>query len=110
MECPSCGHEIAPDAEVRFDDEAGIITGQGRAAYLTKTQMEFMMLLRDRFPRVISRDSAMEALYMGGPDEPEIKIIDVFVCKIRQRIAGIGLDIETFRSRGFRLKYESHVA
>lgn len=108
--CPTCGHEIALDADVMFDEESGIITGNGKAAYLTKTQMEFMILLRDRFPRIVSKESAMDAIYMGMADEPMIKIVDVYICKIRQRIAGIGVDIETLWGRGFRLKYKNNVA
>ena len=106
--CPTCGHEIAHDAGVVFDAEAGVITGNGRAAYLTRKQMEFMLLLRDRFPRVVSKESAMDAVYMGMADEPMIKIVDVYICKIRQRIAGIGIDIQTVWARGYRLRYENH--
>ena len=110
MLCPSCRHEIAPDAKVIFDDEAGIITGSGRAAYLTPKQMEFMILLRAKFPETLLKGNAMDAIYMGSADEPETKILDTFVCKIRQRIAGIGIVIGTVRGQGFRLRYSEHVA
>ncbi len=108
MECPSCGHEIDPSAEVRFDDEAGVITGRGRGAYLTKTEMEVIMVLRDRYPRVVSKASLIELLYPIEADEPDMKIIDVFLCKIRQKIEGTGLGIDTLWGRGARLRYPPH--
>jgi two-component system cell cycle response regulator CtrA len=43
----------------------------------------------------------------GGMDEPEQKIIDVFVCKARKKIvrASGGRDyIETVRGRGYTLR------
>jgi two-component system cell cycle response regulator CtrA len=43
----------------------------------------------------------------GGMDEPEQKIIDVFVCKTRKKIvqASGGRDyIETVRGRGYSLR------
>ena len=43
----------------------------------------------------------------GGIDEPEIKIIDVFVCKLRKKLAeatGGSHYIETVWGRGYRLR------
>src|SRR5207237_330051 len=43
----------------------------------------------------------------GGMDEPEIKIIDVFICKLRKKLAkaSSGKDyIETVWGRGYRLR------
>ena len=43
----------------------------------------------------------------GGMDEPELKIIDVFICKLRRKIAeAIGDDscIETVWGRGYVLR------
>jgi two-component system, cell cycle response regulator CtrA len=43
----------------------------------------------------------------GGMDEPEMKIIDVFICKLRKKLAAAsnGKDyIETMRGRGYVLR------
>jgi two-component system cell cycle response regulator CtrA len=43
----------------------------------------------------------------GDLDEPEVKIIDVFVCKLRKKLANAsgGLDyIETVWGRGYALR------
>jgi two-component system cell cycle response regulator CtrA len=55
----------------------------------------------------------LDHLY-GGIDEPELKIIDVFICKLRKKIAAAtGSDhyIETVWGRGYVLKDpDGHVA
>ena len=43
----------------------------------------------------------------GGMDEPELKIIDVFICKLRKKLANAsgGRDyIETVWGRGYMLR------
>ena len=43
----------------------------------------------------------------GGMDEPEIKIIDVFVCKLRKKLAAISGGnefVETVWGRGYVLR------
>jgi two-component system cell cycle response regulator CtrA len=42
-----------------------------------------------------------------GLDEPDIKIIDVFVCKLRKKLAPHGIKIETCWGRGYSLPLES---
>lgn len=46
----------------------------------------------------------MAALYQPGvDDEPEIKIIDVFVCKVRKKLRPFGINIETVWGVGYRM-------
>ena len=57
---------------------------------------------RPRQPR--TKQQIMDALY-GGEDEPEIKIVDVLVCKLRQKIieATGGLDcVQTVWGQGYQ--------
>jgi two-component system cell cycle response regulator CtrA len=57
--------------------------------------------------RTQSKEMLLDHLY-AGRDEPELKIIDVFVCKLRKKLAdmhgGAGEFIETVWGRGYRLK------
>jgi len=41
----------------------------------------------------------------GGMDEPELKIIDVFICKLRKKLKAVARDhyIETVWGRGYML-------
>jgi two-component system cell cycle response regulator CtrA len=49
----------------------------------------------------------------GGMDEPEIKIIDVFICKLRKKLANAsgGKDyIETVWGRGYIMREQAEAA
>jgi two-component system cell cycle response regulator CtrA len=51
-----------------------------------------------------TKEQLMTALYSGRPDEePEIKIIDVFVCKIRKKLKPFGVKINTVWGQGYSL-------
>jgi DNA-binding winged helix-turn-helix (wHTH) protein len=54
----------------------------------------------------LTKEMFLNHLY-GGVDEPELKIIDVFVCKLRKKLAratGGNHYIETVWGRGYRLR------
>lgn len=104
--CPTCGAPIAENAPVHIDIEAGIVVGRGRFAALTPQEMDLLILLRERYPRTVSKEAACNALYLHEGDRAEEKIIDVYVCKIRKKIAGTGMGIQTMWGRGHRLCYE----
>jgi two-component system cell cycle response regulator CtrA len=54
----------------------------------------------------VTKEMFLGQLY-GGMDEPEIKIIDVFVCKLRKKLAAASNGknyIETVWGRGYILR------
>jgi len=57
---------------------------------------------------VATKPAIMQALYSDRADEdPEIKIVDVFVCKLRKKVKPFGVDIETVWGRGYSLRDRS---
>ncbi|MEO1110555.1 MAG: helix-turn-helix domain-containing protein [Pseudomonadota bacterium] len=49
-----------------------------------------------------TKDALMAALYRNdGKDEAHIKIIDVFVCKARKKLAPFGVEIKTLWGQGY---------
>jgi two-component system cell cycle response regulator CtrA len=51
-----------------------------------------------------TRDLIMAALYHHrGADEAEMKVIDVFACKLRKKLKPHGIEIHTVWGRGYRL-------
>ena len=51
-----------------------------------------------------TKDTLMAALYRDdGRDEPEIKIVDVFICKVRKKLKPFGVFIDTVWGQGYRL-------
>ena len=63
-------------------------------------------LLALRKGTTLSKEMFLSNLY-GGMDEPEMKIIDVFICKLRKKLASAsgGKDyIETIWGRGYVMR------
>jgi two-component system cell cycle response regulator CtrA len=57
---------------------------------------------------LLTRQHAMNALYACRVDaEPEIKIIDVFICKLRKKLKPYEIEVETVRGRGYRMPAQS---
>jgi two-component system, cell cycle response regulator CtrA len=74
--------------------------------HLTDKEYQMLELLSIRKGTTITKEMFLSQLY-GGMDEPEIKIIDVFMCKIRRKltVASGGKDyIETVWGRGYLLR------
>jgi two-component system, cell cycle response regulator CtrA len=73
---------------------------------LTGKEYQMLELLSLRRGATITKEMFLSQLY-GGTDEPEIKIIDVFMCKIRKKLANASNGkeyIETIWGRGYLLR------
>ena len=75
---------------------------------LTGKELRMMLVFASAPGRIFSKEGLMNRMYREGVDDfPEVKIIDVFVCKLRKKLADIHPDaehfIETVWSRGYRL-------
>jgi two-component system cell cycle response regulator CtrA len=78
----------------------------GARVYLTGKEYQMLELLSLRKGTTLSKEMFLNHLY-GGMDEPEIKIIDVFMCKLRKKLAGPSNCqdyIETVWGRGYVLR------
>jgi two-component system cell cycle response regulator CtrA len=64
-----------------------------------------MELLSLRKGTTLTKEMFLNYLY-GGLDEPEVKIIDVFICKLRKKLKLQAKDdyIETVWGRGYMLR------
>jgi two-component system cell cycle response regulator CtrA len=78
----------------------------GRIVNLTGKEYQMLDLLASRQGLTITKEMFLNHLY-GGMDEPEVKIIDVFICKLRKKLAdasGGKNYIETIWGRGYTLR------
>ena len=81
----------------------------GARVHLTGKEYQMLELLSLRKGTTLTKEMFLNNLY-GGMDEPEIKIIDVFICKLRKKLASAsdGKDyIETVWGRGYVLREPS---
>jgi two-component system cell cycle response regulator CtrA len=78
----------------------------GARVHLTGKEYQMLELLSLRKGTSVTKEMFLTNLY-GGMDEPGIKIIDVFICKLRKKLANAsgGQDyIETIWGRGYVLR------
>ena len=82
------------------------VAAEGGAVHLTPREYAILELLSLRKGTTLTKDMFLNHLY-GGMDEPELKIIDVFICKLRKKLAmaceGENY-IETVWGRGYALR------
>jgi two-component system cell cycle response regulator CtrA len=74
--------------------------------HLTGKEYQMLEFLSLRRGTTLTKEMFLSQLY-GGMEEPEIKIIDVFICKLRKKLASAsnGNDyIETVWGRGYMLR------
>jgi two-component system cell cycle response regulator CtrA len=78
----------------------------GASVHLTAKEYKMLELLALRKGSTITKEMFLNHLY-GGLDEPESKIVDVFMCKLRKKLAnasGGSEFIETVWARGYILR------
>ena len=82
-----------------------IVTVDDRAVRLTGKEYAILELLALRKGTIVTREMLLNHLY-GGTEEPALKIIDVFVCKLRKKLVQAAKGdhyIETVWGRGYIL-------
>jgi len=89
---------------VNLDDKT--VSVDSRPVHLTGKEYQMFELLSLRKGTTLTKEMFLNHLY-GGMDEPELKIIDVFICKLRKKLStALGGDnyIETVWGRGYVLR------
>jgi two-component system cell cycle response regulator CtrA len=94
---------VTGDIVVNLDTR--MVEVEGNRVHLTGKEYQMLELLSLRKGSTLTKEMFLNHLY-GGIDEPEAKIIDVFICKLRKKlaVAGGGDPIETVWGRGYVLR------
>lgn len=104
----SKGHaqSVIKTGKVEVNLDAKTVDAGGRAVHLTGKEYQMLELLSLRKGTTLTKEMFLNHLY-GGMDEPELKIIDVFICKLRKKLAEATEGdnyIETVWGRGYVLR------
>ena len=104
----SKGHSqsVIRTGQVNVNLDAKTVDVDGKAVHLTGKEYQMLELLSLRKGTTLTKEMFLNHLY-GGMDEPELKIIDVFICKLRKKLAeatGGQNFIETVWGRGYVLR------
>jgi two-component system cell cycle response regulator CtrA len=98
-------HSVITTGDLAVDLDAQTVEVAGNRVHITGKEYKVLELLSLRKGSTLTKENLLNHLY-GGMDEPEAKIIDVFVCKLRKKLANAsgGADyIETVWGRGYSL-------
>ena len=52
---------------------------------------------------VFTKENILDLLYAGMPNQPDMKIIDVFICKARAKLTPLGIELTTVWGRGYTM-------
>ena len=104
----SAGHaqSIIETGRMKVNLDSHTVEVEGQPVHLTGKEYGILELLSLRKGTTLTKEMFLNHLY-GGMDEPELKIIDVFICKLRKKLAtatGGETYIETVWGRGYVLR------
>ncbi len=71
--------------EILVNLDAKTVEVDGDRVHLTGKEYQMFELLSLRKGTTLTKEMFLNHLY-GGMDEPELKIIDVFICKLRKKL------------------------
>jgi len=104
----SQGHaqSVIRTGDITVNLDAKTVEVNGSRVHLTSKEYQMLELLSLRKGTTLTKDMFLNHLY-GGMDEPELKIIDVFICKLRKKLTNSAYGkhhIETVWGRGYVLR------
>ena len=104
----SKGHSqsIIKTGDIVVNLDGKTVEVRGNTVHLTGKEYQILELLSLRKGTTLTKEMFLNHLY-GGMDEPELKIIDVFICKLRKKSSeatGRENHIETVWGRGYVLR------
>jgi two-component system cell cycle response regulator CtrA len=104
----SQGHaqSVIEIGDLQLNLDAKTVNVNGQRVHLTGKEYQMLELLCLRKGTTLSKEMFLNHLY-GGMDEREHKIIDVFICKLRKKLAAVTGGkhyIETVWGRGYVLR------
>ena len=104
----SKGHSqsVITTGKLTVNLDAKTVEVDGSRVHLTGKEYQMLELLSLRKGTTLTKEMFLNHLY-GGMDEPELKIIDVFICKLRKKLATATSGdnyIETVWGRGYVLR------
>jgi len=110
----SKGHaqSVINTGDLCVDLDTKAVEINGARVHLTSKEYQMLELLALRKGTTLTKEMFLSHLY-GGMDEPDLKIIDVFICKLRKKLANASGGknyIETIWGRGYVMREPLEIA
>ena len=103
-------HSVIRTGDLVVNLDARSVEVHGKPVNLTGKEYQILELLSLRKGTTLTKEMFLNHLY-GCMDEPELKIIDVFICKLRKKLSEAmegENHIETVWGRGYVLRDPQH--
>jgi two-component system cell cycle response regulator CtrA len=105
----SKGHaqSLVQSGDLAVNLDSKMVEINGARVHLTGKEYQMLELLSLRKGMTLTKEMFLNHLY-GGIDEPEMKMIDVFICKLRKKLANAAGGknyVETVWGRGYVLRH-----
>jgi DNA-binding response OmpR family regulator len=97
MKCPCCGQSIPVSDEVLVSLDTNSITVRGVSVRLEPREAEVLFVLAARMPAPIRRETIVAKVWGLWDGEATAKNVDVHICKLRRKLARVGLRIANYR-------------
>lgn len=101
--CPCCGQLMPENNKPYVNLEYSVFVDSVRAVSLSSKKALILNRLLQSAPRVVSKEQLMDELYgLETDEEPDQKIIMVYICQLRKDLASTRVSIKTMWGRGFQ--------
>lgn len=103
------GHaqSVIKTGNIKVNLDAKTVEVDGARLQVTGKEYQLLEILSLRKGTALTKEMLLNHLY-GGMEEPKLKIVDVFMCKLRKKLADANPDgehhIETVWGRGYVLR------
>lgn len=87
--------------QLRLDHDGAALAAARQAFGMEPGPVKIMLQLLDG--RQHSKDSLFNALYVDRIDQPELKIIDAFIFKLRRALGRHGIEVQTIWGFGYQM-------
>jgi two-component system OmpR family response regulator len=94
-------------AGLAFDSVGRAASVNGKTLPLSLHEVGVLEVLLHRFGRVVSKEQLVEQLYSYDKEVSQ-NAIEVYVHRLRKKIAGAGVTVRTLYGQGYLLDYVSH--
>ncbi len=84
---------------LEVDTMSRVVRWDGLPIDLTGKEYKVLECLAFRMDKVVSKEGILEYIYLANEDPPEVKIIDVFICKVRVKLVKAGAPAGLIRTQ-----------
>jgi DNA-binding response OmpR family regulator len=104
--CPCCGQDALFEKPVVFLN-LNTLSFQKQTLKLTRTAAEIAHVLTEEMPRAVSRGVLIERVWGAFDEKDYLNTVEVFLVRLRRDLKPLGLQIETIRHFGWRMKVDA---